>query len=106
MSSIVDSFLLRLFAAERLLCWRVDKCKSIAPESPQKSEREKLAAKMRKSRKNGDTGAQVPATSRIPSVGFAPFAPLRGREAFPHLYTYEPCDDVDPVPDYKNVLTD
>jgi len=21
-------------------------------------------------------------------------------------YTYEPCDDVDPMPDYENVLTD
>ena len=21
-------------------------------------------------------------------------------------YTYEPCDDVDPTPDYENVLTD
>jgi hypothetical protein len=21
-------------------------------------------------------------------------------------YTYEPCDDVDPAPDYENVLTD
>ena len=24
----------------------------------------------------------------------------------PGPYTYEPCDDVDPMPDYENVLTD
>jgi hypothetical protein len=24
----------------------------------------------------------------------------------PGPYTYEPCDDVDPTPDYENVLTD
>ena len=24
----------------------------------------------------------------------------------PRPYTYEPCDDVDPTPDYENVLTD
>ena len=24
----------------------------------------------------------------------------------PGSYTYEPCDDVDPMPDYENVLTD
>ena len=24
----------------------------------------------------------------------------------PDPYTYEPCDDVDPMPDYKNVLAD
>jgi hypothetical protein len=24
----------------------------------------------------------------------------------PGPYTYEPCDDVDPAPDYENVLTD
>jgi len=24
----------------------------------------------------------------------------------PRSYTYEPCDDVDPMPDYENVLTD
>ena len=24
----------------------------------------------------------------------------------PCPYTYEPCDDVDPLPDYENVLTD
>jgi hypothetical protein len=29
-----------------------------------------------------------------------PPAPLGGR------YTYEPCEDVDPTPDYENVLTD
>ncbi len=24
----------------------------------------------------------------------------------PGPYTYEPCDDADPMPDYENVLTD
>jgi len=24
----------------------------------------------------------------------------------PGPYTYEPCDDVDPMPDYENLLTD
>jgi hypothetical protein len=27
-------------------------------------------------------------------------------KALPGQYTYEPCDDVDPTPDYENVLTD
>jgi len=27
-------------------------------------------------------------------------------QAVPGPYTYEPCDDVDPTPDYENVLTD
>jgi hypothetical protein len=26
--------------------------------------------------------------------------------AVPGPYTYEPCEDVDPMPDYENVLTD
>jgi hypothetical protein len=27
-------------------------------------------------------------------------------QGLPGAYTYEPCDDVDPAPDYENVLTD
>ena len=27
-------------------------------------------------------------------------------QGLPGPYTYEPCDDVDPAPDYENVLTD
>ncbi|HEV2210221.1 MAG TPA: hypothetical protein VG167_15695 [Verrucomicrobiae bacterium] len=27
-------------------------------------------------------------------------------EELPGPYTFEPCDDVDPTPDYENVLTD
>ena len=27
-------------------------------------------------------------------------------QGLPGPYTYEPCDDVDPTPDYENVLTD
>ncbi len=27
-------------------------------------------------------------------------------QGLPGPYTYEPCDDVDPMPDYENVLTD
>jgi hypothetical protein len=34
-----------------------------------------------------------------------PPAGLRRRGA-PGPYTYEPCGDVDPMPDYENVLTD
>ena len=32
--------------------------------------------------------------------------PDRRRQGLPGPYTYEPCDDVDPTPDYENVLTD
>jgi hypothetical protein len=28
------------------------------------------------------------------------------RPGAPVAYTYEPCDDADPMPDYENVLTD
>ena len=28
------------------------------------------------------------------------------RTSAPGPHTYEPCDDVDPMPDYENVLTD
>ena len=28
------------------------------------------------------------------------------RSAIPGPYTYEPCDEADPMPDYENVLTD
>jgi hypothetical protein len=27
-------------------------------------------------------------------------------EGLPGPYAYEPCEDVDPMPDYENVLTD
>jgi hypothetical protein len=27
-------------------------------------------------------------------------------QGIPGPYAYEPCDDVDPMPDYENVLTD
>ena len=33
--------------------------------------------------------------------------PPRSRpQGLPRPYTYQPCDDVDPMPDYENVLTD
>jgi hypothetical protein len=32
--------------------------------------------------------------------------PRRPPSGLPGPYTYEPCDDADPMPDYENVLTD
>lgn len=32
--------------------------------------------------------------------------PPRPPPGLPASYTCEPCDDVDPMPDYENVLTD
>jgi len=37
------------------------------------------------------------------SAGRPPRTPPQG---LPGPYTYEPCDDVDPMPDYENVLSD
>jgi len=33
-------------------------------------------------------------------------SPRRPLQAVPEPYAYEPCYDVDPMPDYENVLTD
>jgi len=39
--------------------------------------------------------------------GTPPLAPARSPPAdADEPWTREPCDDVDPMPDYKNVLTD
>ena len=61
----------------------------------------------------GGTSHQEPAKARLIEPLFAllgepdfcdppPACPLRTRQG----PLYEPCDDVDPIPDYENVLTD
>lgn len=44
-----------------------------------------------------------PPARRSLGPGRPPRPPPQGA---PGAYTYEPCDDVDPIPDYENVLTD
>ena len=44
-----------------------------------------------------------PPACRSPGEGRPPRSPP---PALPDPYTYEPCDDVNPMPDYENVLTD
>jgi hypothetical protein len=46
-------------------------------------------------------------TTRLPAVALGEGRPPRPPPAaVPGPCTYEPCEDVDPMPDYENVLTD
>ena len=51
-------------------------------------------------------GGVVEKTLRHLEVWHAPPPGDPSPQAAPGSWTYEPCDDVNPMPDYENVITD